>query len=105
MNKLALSLLVSAACVFGACASGASAQPQVRETRVAWNERPSHVQRCQIIAAEYRALRREGRLRGEARRDVLQRFHRTGCMGSPLFEVNAGMANTGSATIGSRSGR
>lgn len=97
MRVLAASLLISAL-----CASAAAAQQPVRETRVAWNERPSHVERCQMIAAEYRELRREGRLRGDARRDVLQRFHRTGCMGSPLFEVNAGMANPGTATIGSR---
>lgn len=82
MRVLAASLLISAA-----CASAAAAQPPARETRVAWSERPSHVERCQMIAAEYRALRQEGRLHGQARRDVLQRFHRTGCMGEPLFQV------------------
>lgn len=80
MKVFAVSLLVSAA-----VAGTVAAQP--RPTPVAWSGELSHVQRCQLIAAEYRALRREGRLRGEVRRDVLQRFHRTGCMGDPLFQV------------------
>lgn len=75
-----LKILAATAMTALLASEAAARQPQ----RVVYTGPPTVTQRCQTIAYEYRILRARGELRGDVRREVLQRFHRTGCFGEAM---------------------
>lgn len=76
-----LKVLAATALTALLASEAAAQQPQ----RVVYSGPPTVTERCQAIAYEYRVLRARGELRGDVRRELLQRFHRTGCFGEAMI--------------------